>query len=165
MIDGRASALMKQNNALALLRNHYDCEALTASTGATPVWTLLHKRLDPVLDFMSQKGMLISIARHKELQSVLTADMEAVIAKMNEVVPSAVRSPKVWKTLKGAESGRETLVANAQRDGESWERLQSAELFVVPGVKKVAKCTRCGKIEVKADHVTRKFAVTPKEVK
>lgn len=152
-------ALYSTLDAISLLRNHRYYRQQIIATGATTVHSLLHTRLDPALDFMSQKGMLVDREKHRALSVELTADLERLTAEMNAIVPESVRSPRVWTSEKNAIKGKATLVANAIKNGEPYERLEAAPLFTVKGKKKVTKCLTCGSLEVKSGHWTKKFLV------
>lgn len=148
-------------DALTLLRNHYDTQRLVDETGVRPCVEVLHTKLDPALDFMSRAGMLVDRAKRNELSTKLHLNLEEIIVEMNRVVPESVRSPKVWKSLSGATKGQATLVKNAKKNGEPFERLEAAELFVIPATAKDTQCAACGAIGVKADHTSRKFLKSP----
>ena len=145
-------------DAIALLRNHYDAAAKRTETGAEPVWQLLHTRLDPALDHMSRKGMLVNLKMRAAMSVRLGQQLREFTAQFNAIVPPEVRTPKTWVTRDNAEKGRMTLVANAQRDGDPWEDLAAAPLFSVPATKDVTTCGVCGIILADAPgHRTRKF--------
>lgn len=145
-------------DALALLRNHKYLQQQLDVQGVRPVWELLHIRLDPVLDHMGRTGMLCDRTKRDELSAQLAQDLEALIQQMNAIVPEAVRSPKVWVTEANAIKGRATLAANAERDGDpAAARLAVAPIFTVPAKRDTLQCSACGELDVKKDHVTRKF--------
>ena len=145
-------------DALALLRNHYHNQQQLDATGARTVWNLLHVRLDPVLDHMHNVGMAVDEAKRQELSVQLHKDLEAITQQMNAVVPEAVRSPKVWVNQSNAVKGRATLAARMAAEGDPGaERIANAPIFEVPATKMVTKCSACGEVGIKADHVTRKF--------
>lgn len=145
-------------DALGLLRNHYHNQQQLDATGARPVWNLLHERLDPVLDHMHEVGMKVDETKRQELSIQLHKDLEALTQQMNAVVPEAVRSPKVWVSQANAVKGRATLAARMATEGDPGaERIANAPIFAVPATKTVLKCSTCGEVGIKADHVTRKF--------
>ncbi len=150
-------------DSIALFRNYHDGLALLQETGAEPVWDLLHVRLDPALDYMSRVGMLLDKRVHSELSAKLGEDLARITAEMNAIVPETVKSPKVWKTLKGAESGRETLIRNAEAEGLDAGRLRAAPFFPIPATTTVLECKQCGERDVTAQHTSRKFLKTAKE--
>lgn len=150
-------------DGIALWRNYQDCLQIAKEQGSEQVWDLLHVRLDPALDHMSRVGMLLDKRVHSQLSAKLGEDLARITAEMNAIVPETVKSPKVWKTLTGAEKGRETLIRNAEAEGTDTSRLKAAEFFTIPAMTTVIACKQCGAQGVTKDHVTRKFLKQAKE--
>ncbi len=158
--SGTDAARYSALDAIALLRNHYDLHAQREAEGCE-AWDLIHTKIDPALDHMSKRGLLVDRQMHAELQADLSAELEQLVGTMTALVPEDIRSPHVWSSRKNAEKGKLTLIAKAQRDGESFDRLENAELFLVPATKTVVVCSCCGTQGVTAPHRTRKFLKEP----
>lgn len=145
-------------DSIALWRNWRDCVAILERTGQWPVFDLYCRQLDPVLEQMQLAGMPLDSRRREALRVEFTGQLAQIQQEMNEIVPEAVRSPKVWKSEKGAVQGRETLLARLEREGDTLaDIVRQAELYPVAGTQQAMTCTVCGSWPAsKSTHTGRK---------
>ncbi len=151
-------------DSITTLRNWFDCQQILHATGAHGAYKLICQDLDPTLDHMTKKGLLVDPETRAALTIELTAKLAELQQQMNAVVPDEVKSPHVWKSLAGAQKGQQTYVAKLQREGdENWRLAAAAPLYGIPAEKTVDSCARCGKVSVTKPHVTRKTLKVTKE--
>ncbi len=151
-------------DSITLLRNWYDVQDILKATGALPVYDLICRDLDPTLEHMSQRGLLVDKEAKDALEVELIATLTALTQQMDALVPDDVKSPHIWKSEAGALKGKATLVERLRREGDSnWELVSAAPLYSIGAKKKVTQCSSCGKVSVTKPHVTRKTLKVEKE--
>lgn len=153
-------------DSVALWRNGRDCDSILKATGADTTYDLFCRRLDPILEHMTRKGMGINGEKRDRLRTSLIAKMETLTHTMDAIVPEAVKSPKVWKSRENALKGRETLVERLRREGDPHAQLiADAELFEIAATQEAMTCGVCGKWPVsKSNHTNKKTITAPVEV-
>ncbi len=144
-------------DSISLLRNWFDTQDILKATGALSVYDLICRDLDPTLEHMSQRGLLVDQEAKDALEVELIATLTALTQQMDALVPDDVKSPHIWKSEAGAIKGKATLVDRLRREGDSnWELVAAAPLYAIGAKKKVTQCSACAKVGVTKPHVTRK---------
>ena len=152
-------------DALALWRDDQDIERLLRETGQWSVYQRTMGQLDPVLERMSQGGLLVDAEAKAALQTELDAKILELETTMQAIVPVEAKPTHVWKTLKGAEKGLPLLKAgidpihhHVTRPGQLAE---DATWYEIPATKLVASCSACGAAPVTKSHVQRRTLPAP----
>jgi uracil-DNA glycosylase family 4 len=140
-------------DSLALWRNDYDIQRLLAQTGQLDIYNTVCRDIDPVLSFMTGKGMLVDQPAREGLKALIDQEMTKLRLRMNDLVPENVRPRAEWKTLKAAEKGLTLLK-------EKEEVAPDAALFTFPGKVKESTCSICGEHPITKTHITRKTLLT-----
>ncbi len=150
-------------DSVALLRNHLDTQDILKATGAMPVYEAVCVQLDPSLEHMTQRGLLIDQQAKDRLEAELVERLDALTREMDALVPDEVKSPHIWTTEVNAVKGKQTFIERLRRQGDaSWEMVSKAPIYAIPAQRKARQCAACGATDVTKVHVTRK---TLKEAK
>lgn len=137
-------------DAVMLWRNDRAIQTLLKETGQDVCYQVMCETLDPVLEGMTRAGVLIDEPARVALEARLVTWMGKMVEGMQEVVPTKVKTLKVWKTEKAAVKGRKILGREDAFEG-------------VPGKVCEKTCGRCQAHPVVKTHVTRKTVVSSVE--
>ncbi len=151
-------------DSIALLRNWQDIDTILKATGAHGVYKSVCLDLDPSLELMSQKGLLIDQQAKDRLEAELAERLDALTREMDALVPDEVKSPHIWTTEANAVKGKQTFIERLRRQGDaSWEMVSKAPIYAIPAQRKARRCAACGALDVTKVHVTRKTLKVEKE--
>lgn len=143
-------------DAIVLWRNDRDIERLLRASGQAPTADLFLRRWDPVLEFMSAKGIRTDPTVRNALRVELVREQASLKATMDDAVPVSVKRIKKWQTEAAAIKGQKLLIANEViGEGIPLEKFR--------GVKKVKRCTVCQSAPVTKAHTTAKTTLAKPE--
>lgn len=148
-LSGIQPAYYSAMDAVMLWRNDEAIMKGLRETGQIGAYEPICEQSDPLLEKMTQKGLLVDPSAKGVLKAKVEGLMAENVTEMQSVVPDHLKGVKVWKTLKMAEKGLPLVLASGDVPAD-------ATLFELPGTKDETTCGNCGLHPVTKTHVTRK---------